>query len=82
MFDVTVTTVTNLHLSPADLLAVLAVPFGTWRAWKSRYDLARIAAVLRRRFPLDGHQKATERLPAPSKPLALPEPQKASRRLP
>lgn len=81
MFDVTVTTVTNLHLSPHELLAVLAIPFGTCWAWKSRHDLVKVAMALRRRFLPDGHQEATGRLSGPSEPPALPEPQKASRRL-
>lgn len=74
MFDVTVTTVTNLHFGPHELLTVLAIPFGTWWAWRSRYDLARVTMVLRRRSLPDGRQKATGRLPAPPQPLALVPP--------
>lgn len=82
MFDVTVTTVTNLHLSPSDLLAVLAIPFGTCWAWKSRHDLVKVATTLDHRFLPDGRQEAARRLSGPSEPLVLPKPQKASRRLP
>ena len=81
MLDVTNTTVTHLHLGLSELLAVL-IPFGVWCAWKSRHDLVRVATTLHRRSLPGGHQKAAERLPAPPEPLTLPEPQKASRRLP
>ena len=81
MLDVTNTTVTHLHLGLPELLAVL-IPLGVWWAWKSRHDLARAAAVLRHRSLPDGRQKAAGRLPGLSEPLTLPEPQKASRRLP
>jgi hypothetical protein len=45
MFDFTVTTATNLHLGPHELLAVL-IPLATWGAWKSRHDLVKVATVL------------------------------------
>ncbi len=82
MFDLTVTTATNLHFGLPELLIILAIPSGTWCAWKSRYGLARAVAVLCRPFLPDGRQEAAGRLPAPPEPLTLPEPQKASRRLP
>ena len=81
MLDVTITTVTSLHLGPPGLLAALMAPFGTWWAWRFRYGLARVAMALGRRFLPDGRQGAAGRLPGPSKPLTLPDPQKASRRL-
>lgn len=60
MLDVTATVVTNLHLGLSDLLTILAIPSGTWWVWRSRYGLAKAAAVLhlRCRFLLDGRQKA------------------------
>ncbi len=81
MLDATITTVINLHVSLPELLAALAIPSGTWWAWKRRYGLAKAAAVLRRRSLPDSRQRAAGRLPGPSEPLALPEPQKVSRRL-
>ena len=66
MFDITVTTVTNLHLGPRELLTVLAIPFGTWWVWSSRYDLAKVALSLRRRSLPNSRQEAAERLPVPS----------------
>ena len=81
MFDFTATTTTNLHLGPHELLTVL-IPLGTWWAWKSRHDLVKVATGLRRRYLPDGRQKAAEQLAGPFDPLTLPEPQKASRRLP
>jgi hypothetical protein len=81
MLDVTNTTVTHLHLGLSELLAVL-IPLGAWCAWKSRHDLVKVVTILRRRSLPDGCQKVAGLLPTPSEPLTLPEPQKASRRLP
>lgn len=78
MLDATITTVINLP----ELLAALAIPSGTWWAWKRRYGLTRAVAVMRRRSLPDGQQKVAGRLSGLSEPLVLPEPQKASRRLP
>lgn len=82
MLDVTVTTVTSLHLGPSGLLAALMAPFGTWWAWRSRHGLARVATALGRRSLPDGPQEAAGRLSGLSKPLTLPDPQEATRRLP
>ena len=82
MLNATITTVINLHVSLPELLAILAVPSGTWWAWKRRYGLARAAAVLRRRSLPDNRQEAAGRLPGPSEPQVLPDPQKAVRPLP
>ena len=64
--------VVELHTSsdPHELLAVLAIPFGTCWAWKSRHDLVKVATALRRRSLPDGRQEAAGRLSGPSEPLA------------
>ena len=82
MLDVTVTTVTSLHLGPSGLLAALMALLGTRRTWKYRQDLAMVATALGRRFLPDGRQEAAERLPGPSKPLTVLDPERTSRRLP
>jgi hypothetical protein len=82
VFDVTVTTVTNLHFGLPELLGTLAVPFGSWWAWRSRYDLARVAAALRGRSLPGSRQEATRQLAGLQQLLTLPGPRKAPRRLP
>ena len=68
-------TAATAHFTVPALLAIMAAPFVSRWAWRSRHGLLRIAKALRRRFLSGNQQRAADQLPALELPTtANPEP--------